>query len=144
MTPHCAIPRRARRTHHTACFALVFAATALAGPVLAQAPKRPAKTPAAAAAPAAGLLPGSLRLAEADAGGRRHGRGPRRRSGPVRDREREPRDKGPRRRSGHDVRRPRALRHADWAHEGARAPPTASSSAGVTWWPSGATRRERT
>ena len=57
MTPHCAIPRRARRTHHTACFALVFAATALAGPVLAQAPKRPAKTPAAAAAPAAVYFP---------------------------------------------------------------------------------------
>jgi CubicO group peptidase (beta-lactamase class C family) len=57
MTPHCAIPRRARRTHHTACFALVFAATALAGPVLAQALKRPAKTPAAAAAPAAVYFP---------------------------------------------------------------------------------------
>ena len=57
MTPHCAFPRRARRTHHTACFALVFAATALAGPVLAQAPKRPAKTPAAAAAPAAVYFP---------------------------------------------------------------------------------------
>ena len=57
MTPHCAIPRRARRTHHTACFALVFAATALAGPVLAQAPKRPAKTPAAAAAPAPVYFP---------------------------------------------------------------------------------------
>ena len=57
MTPHCAIPRRARRTHHTACFALVLAATALAGPVLAQAPKRPAKTPAAAAAPAAVYFP---------------------------------------------------------------------------------------
>ena len=57
MTPHCAFPRRARRTHHTACFALVFAATALAGPVLAQAPKRPAKTPAAAAAPAPVYFP---------------------------------------------------------------------------------------
>jgi len=57
MTPHCAFPRRARRTHHTACFALVLAATALAGPVLSQAPKRPAKTPAAAAAPAAVYFP---------------------------------------------------------------------------------------
>jgi CubicO group peptidase (beta-lactamase class C family) len=57
MTPHCAIPRRARRTHHTACYALVFAFTALPGPVLAQAPKRPAKTPAAAAAPAAVYFP---------------------------------------------------------------------------------------
>ena len=57
MTPHCAFPRRARRTHHTACFALVLAATALAGPVLAQAPKRPAKTPAAAAAPAPVYFP---------------------------------------------------------------------------------------
>ena len=55
MTPHCAFPRRARRTHHTACFALVLAATALAGPVLAQAPKRPAKP--AAAAPAAVYFP---------------------------------------------------------------------------------------
>jgi len=57
MTPHCAFPRRARRTHHTACFALVLAATALAGPVLAQAPRRPAKTPAAAAAPAPVYFP---------------------------------------------------------------------------------------
>ena len=57
MTPPCAFLRRARRTHHTACFALVLAATALAGPVLAQAPKRPAKTPAAAAAPAPVYFP---------------------------------------------------------------------------------------
>jgi CubicO group peptidase (beta-lactamase class C family) len=57
MTPHCASPRRARRTHHTAFLALVLAAAALAGPLLAQAPKRPAKTPPAAAAAGAVYFP---------------------------------------------------------------------------------------
>ena len=77
-SPH----RRARRSFAAPLLAFVVASTGLTAPAFAQAPKRPAKP--APAARRAGLLPGPLRLAEARAVGRRHGRGQRRRGGPVR------------------------------------------------------------
>jgi CubicO group peptidase (beta-lactamase class C family) len=71
MTPICVSPRRVRRTRLTAITALVLAATALAGPALAQAPRRPVKTPPATTAPAAVYFPDRFdwqKRASADAG----------------------------------------------------------------------------
>ena len=108
----------ARRSFGATFLVFVVASAGMTAPAFAQAPAKPAKPAPAARAPV--YFPDRFdwqKRSPADAGmdavTTERGRA-------VRRREREPRDEGPGGRSRHDVRRPRALRHADRARPGAR------------------------